>query len=81
MEAEMVPDIRKGMTYRQVERALRRAGFSIDRYSGGHAIYKRGGISVPVRSGHPTLKVPPNTINMMIRQSRGDVPVSWGSCL
>lgn len=70
--------IEDGMTYRQVERALRRMGFRVLRHSGDHAIWGMGPLRVAVRQGHPTERVPRNTIRQMALQARGEQPWSWG---
>ena len=70
--------IRDGMTYRQVERALRRMGFRVLRHSGDHAIWGLGPLRVAVRQGHPTERVPRNTVRQMALQARGEQPWGWG---
>ena len=70
--------IEDGMTYRQVERALRRMGFRVLRHSGDHAIWGKGPLRVAVRQGHPTERVPRNTVRQMALQARGEQPWSWG---
>ena len=70
--------IEDGMTYRQVERALRRMGFRVLRHSGDHAIWGMGPLRVAVRQGHPTERVPRSTIRQMALQARGEQPWSWG---
>lgn len=65
-------------TYAEVERWLRRHGFSVLRHSGDHAIWGRGPLRVPVRQGHPTEQVPTNTLRMMRLQATGTQPPSWG---
>lgn len=73
-----VDGIRDGMTYRQVERALRRMGFRVLRHSGDHAIFGLGPRRVAVRQGHPTERVPRHTIRQMALQARGEQPWGWG---
>ena len=46
-------------TQRECARMLRRAGFSIVRHKGDHAIYGRGGRRVVLPTGHPTRQVSP----------------------
>lgn len=70
--------IEDGMTYRQVERALRRMGFRVLRHTGDHAVWGLGTLRVPVRQGHPTERVPRNTIRQMALQARGEQPYRWG---
>ena len=73
-----VDGIRDGMTYRQVERALRRMGFRVLRHSGDHAIFGLGPRRVAVRQGRPTEGGPRHTIRQMALQARGEQPWGWG---
>lgn len=66
------------ITYRDMERWLRRRGFAKLRQSGDHAIYGLGHLRVPVRQGHAKEVVPLNTLRMMRLQAQGRQPISWG---
>jgi predicted RNA binding protein YcfA (HicA-like mRNA interferase family) len=58
-------------TYRQVEAALRRAGFVLERTTGSHSVWTRGQRSVIVPGGGKRGRTVPTGTLAAIRRQRG----------